>query len=191
MRTRAQGGWRPVRRAWRAGRLVLIWLSVAASASAPPSGAVAGKQPGACSAPEYRQFDFWLGDWDVIDTETHTQVARARVRSILGGCVVLEEYRGNTGTEGRSFSLYDVTRDVWHQTWVTDRGRLLVIEGHSRNGIMEMSGSDRAAAGAPERLVRGRWQATRGGIRESAARSTDGGRSWQPWFDLIFRLHES
>jgi hypothetical protein len=50
-----------------------------------------------------------------------------------------------------------VTRDVWHQTWVTDRGRLLVIEGHL--------------------------------VRETAVRSIDGQKSWQPWFDLIFRPH--
>jgi hypothetical protein len=31
--------------------------------------------------------------------------------------------------KGQSFTIYDVARDVWHQTWVTNRGELLEIEG--------------------------------------------------------------
>jgi hypothetical protein len=192
MHTRAHGGRRLAPLPGNASRLVLLGVALAASGSVGPSRATAGQgQAAPCSSPQYRQFDFWLGDWDVIDAGTHERVARARVRSILGGCVVLEEYRGSTGSKGRSFSIYDVTRAVWHQTWVTDRGRLLVIEGHFRGGVMAMEGSDRAAAGAPERLVRGRWQALGHGlgVRESADRSIDAGKSWQPWFDLIFRPH--
>lgn len=190
MRTRAQGGRRLAHLSGSASRLVLLGVALAASGSAGPSRATAAQaQQPACSSPQYRQFDFWLGDWDVVDAATHERVARARVRSILGNCVVLEEYRGSTGIVGRSFSIYDVTRDVWHQTWVTDRGRLLAIEGHFRGGVMEMEGSDRAAAGAPERWVRGRWQALGHGVRESAVRSIDAGKSWQPWFDLTFRPH--
>jgi ketosteroid isomerase-like protein len=28
-----------------------------------------------------------------------------------------------------------------------------------------------------------------GGVRETAVTSTDGGKSWKPWFDLVFRPH--
>jgi hypothetical protein len=29
-----------------------------------------------------------------------------------------------------------------------------------------------------------------GGVRETAVTSTDGGTTWQPWFDLVFRPHK-
>src|SRR5579863_3080511 len=77
----------------RARAVLPCALALAAGVAAVTSmaaPAVTGAQ--ACAAPEYRQFDFWLGDWDVFDRETQKQVARARVSSILGGCVLLEEY---------------------------------------------------------------------------------------------------
>ena len=92
---------------------------------------------GVCLAPEYQQFDFWMGDWDVFDVDNpSTTVARVRVDHIPDGCVLREDYQGTDGLKGQSFSLYDVFRKVWHQNWVTNRGRLLVIEGQMQAGKM-------------------------------------------------------
>jgi len=153
--------------------------------------AVATRESGKsnCESPEFRQFDFWVGDWDVSDVQGRSVVARVRVRSILNGCALLEEYRNSAGFEGQSVSAYDAVRQVWHQNWVTNRGQLLTIEGRWVEGAMELSGSDRLPDGT-ERQVRGTWRVTREGVRESAMRSTDGGQQWTPWFDLIFRPHK-
>lgn len=142
----------------------------------------------ACSAPEYRQFDFWIGDWDAFDADNPDKaVARNQVDSILGGCVLREDYQGTSGAEGRSFSIYDASRKVWHQTWVTNRGVLLVIEGSYQNGEMVLSGADPARGG---QIVRGIWKPVEGGVRETAALSADGGKTWKPWFDITFRPHK-
>lgn len=52
----------------------------------------------------------------------------------------------------------------------------------------DLSGADRTAAGE-ERQVRGTWKPMTGGVREIGVASTDGGKTWQPWFDLMFRTH--
>lgn len=141
-----------------------------------------------CSAPEYHQFDFWVGDWDVYDfAHPAAKIAHARISRILGSCVILEDYR-EAGTHGESFSIYDKSRKVWHQTWVTNQGRLLEIEGNFRDGEMDLSGADRTLEGR-ERHVRGTWKAMRGGVRETAWTSMDAGKTWQLWFDIIFRPH--
>jgi hypothetical protein len=155
-----------------------------------PSGAPNTAGQAGCASPTYRQFDFWLGDWDVFDSHTQAKVARVHVTRTLDDCVLLEDYRGSEGHEGESFSIYDGPRGVWHQTWVTNRGQLLVIEGGLRGGAMELSGSERLADGTL-RLVRGTWQASQDGVREVAVRSIDGGRTWAEWFDLIFRPHHT
>lgn len=142
-----------------------------------------------CSAPEYRQFDFWLGDWDVFDyAGPAAEVARVQVERLLDGCVVREQYADQESFRGQSLSIYDATRRVWHQTWVTNRGRLLVIEGSFRAGEMVLEGSDLAPDGR-ERHIRGTWKAVPGGVRETAVTSMDAGKTWQPWFDLMFRPH--
>ena len=146
-------------------------------------------QPPPCTAPEYHQFDFWLGDWDAFDVGGTEKNAHLVVDRILEGCVIHEDYQGADGHKGQSFSLYDASRKVWHQTWVTNRGELLIIEGHFEAGEMVLSGSDLTTAGQ-RRLVRGTWKPTEGGVRETAVTSTDAGKTWKPWFDIIFRPHK-
>lgn len=116
-------------------------------------------------------------------------VARVTVEPILGGCGMLETYADAHGHAGRSFSLYDASRRLWHQTWITNEGQLLVIEGGLQGGRMELAGTDRARFGAPARRVRGTWQPQADAVREVGLRSLDEGRTWQPWFDLLFRRH--
>jgi hypothetical protein len=168
------------------------------AASAASAGVTGSSMPGAsgaegeagCASSAHRQFDFWLGDWDVFDGHSQAKVARVHVTRALDDCVLLEEYRGSDGHEGQSFSIYDGPRALWHQTWVTNRGQLLVIEGNLRAGAMELSGSERLTDGTI-RLVRGTWQPSHDGVREVAVRSTDGGKTWTEWFDLVFRPHHT
>jgi hypothetical protein len=152
------------------------------------SGAQSSKAA-ACSAPEYHQFDFWAGDWDSFHFGSATKNARIRVDRILDGCVLREDYQGADGHKGQSFSIYDASRQVWHQTWVTNRGELLNIEGKFESGEMVLSGSDLTPTGQ-HRQVRGTWKPEDGGVRETAVVSTDAGKTWHPWFDLMFRPHK-
>ena len=155
----------------------LVRVSSAQSIQSPP-----------CSTPEFRQFDFWLGDWDAFHADNSTTaVARVRVDRILDGCVLLEDYQDTKGSKGQSFSIYEASRKTWHQTWVTNHGRLLIIEGAFQNGEMSMVGVDHP--NGQERHVRGTWKPIPGGVSEIAATSTDGGNTWNPWFDLVFRPH--
>jgi len=142
-----------------------------------------------CGASEYHGFDFWIGDWDAFDFGTSTKDARVRVDRILDGCVIHEDYQSVDGHKGESFSIYDDSRKVWHQTWVTNRGQLLIIEGNMQDGAMVLAGIDRTTPG-DERDVRGIWKPVDGGVRETAFTSTDGGKTWKPWFDLMFRPHK-
>ena len=150
------------------------------------SPSLQSKNSAPCAAPEYRSFDFFVGDWDAFDFDNPSKrVARNRVTRILDDCVVLEDYQDTEGHHGQSFSIYDESRKVWHQTWVTNHGSLLIIEGNMRDGEMVLEGTDRTADGK-ERHVRGIWKPMSAGVRETAVTSTNG-KTWKPWFDIAFR----
>jgi hypothetical protein len=178
-------------------RAVLIWAASALliahatrARCAPLAAAADAPSSVPCSAGVYRQFDFWVGDWDVFDVDRPTVViARARGELILHGCVLHEVYEAMDGHKGESFSIYDATRDVWHQSWVTDHGQLLTIEGRLHGESMILQGVDQLPDGKA-RQVRGDWRPEDHGVREVAARSTDGGATWIPWFDLRFQPHK-
>ena len=151
--------------------------------------AYASKAPGACSAPEYRQFDFFVGDWDTYDvTDSSTIVARNHVRPMLDGCAVREVYDQSDGMRGESFSTYDAARTSWHQSWVTNHGTMLLLDGGLVDGRMALTATDRAADGSTS-LVRGVWWTRGNTVRERAERSKDGGATWSPVFDIVFRPH--
>ena len=143
----------------------------------------------ACSAPEYRQLDFWLGSWKAYDDDGKgPYIATDDIDTILGGCVVLERYRQNDGHDGNGVTIYDTSRKLWHQTWVTNFGQLLILEGAFRDGVLTMSG-DNLDQNGKRVWYRVSWkQQTTGkaGVRETAVTSKDGGKSWQPAFDILF-----
>ena len=151
---------------------------------------LAAEPSGACGAPAYRQFDFFAGDWDTYDAQAPDKiVARNTVKVILDGCVVHEDYRQNDGLHGESYSLYDAARKVWHQSWVTTRGELLLLDGGMQGDRMTFTGNQRTSDGKPS-LLRGDWYRQGQEVRETATRSMDGGRTWQPVFDIVFKPHE-
>lgn len=94
--------------------------------------------PTQCASEQYRQFDFWLGEWRVHNPRGQLQGTN-RIEKIEGGCVLQEHWTGASGSTGTSFSMYDFTRGVWHQTWVSGT-QLLVIEGAFAAGRMVLSG---------------------------------------------------
>jgi hypothetical protein len=144
--------------------------------------------PAACSTPEYHQFDFWVGDWEVLGGGK--PVAHVVVDKILNGCVIRERYSEPQGYEGQSFNIYDAGRHYWRQTWMTNRGKFLAIRGNLQGGSMVLFGTDYDST--PPRLVRGAWKPVKGGVEEIAITSTDDGKTWTTWFDLFFRpFHKS
>ncbi len=68
---------------------------------------------------------------------------------------------------------------------MTNRGQLLVIRGTPHGNGLAFAGAVKTPAG--ENLVRATWTPVGGNVRETADTSSDGGKTWKRWFDLIFR----
>lgn len=100
----------------------------------------------ACTSAEHRQFDFWLGEWNV-HTESGKLAGTNSIKREIGGCVLHERYDTGRGYSGESFNIYDAPRKVWHQTWVDSGGLLLLLEGTLRDGKMILEGQTTGADG--------------------------------------------
>jgi hypothetical protein len=170
-------------------RVLVVGALLAALAGA-SYAAPAPQKPAPCAAPEFHQLDFWIGDWDTFELDDNKKVvARNRVDLILDGCVLREVYEGDNGLIGQSFTIYDASRKVWHQTWVTNRGQLLLLEGGREGDRILLNGSN---LGEDRKLVsvRAAWIPEKDGVRETAEASSDGGKTWKPMFDIMFRAHK-
>ncbi|MEQ1515313.1 MAG: hypothetical protein ABL931_02350 [Usitatibacteraceae bacterium] len=152
------------------------------------AAALAAAQAPRCPDPEFRQFDFWLGDWDTFESDNSdpNSIARARVTPIAAGCAIRELYEQNDGLIGDSILSYDAVRKVWQQTWVDNRGSLLVVAGAFKDGAVTMEGEMHLRNGT-KALQRITWKVEGGGVREFSVRSKDGGKTWEPFFDVLFK----
>jgi hypothetical protein len=160
---------------------VIAMLPIALRAQSTP-GAAASAAP--CARQEHRQFDFWVGEWDVT-TPDGRLAGTNRIRSIDGGCALREEWRGASGGTGTSLNVFDVSTGRWHQTWVGNDGLLLQLDGSMKDGSMELAGATLGANGA-RTLHRIRWTPLGGQparVRQLWESSTDGGRTWSVAFD--------
>jgi hypothetical protein len=141
-----------------------------------------------CSAPENRQFDFWVGSWTVENPKGEF-VGTNEISLILGGCVLQENWKGRAGLTGTSLNIYDPLDRKWHQTWVDSSGSLLVLSGASQEGKMLLEGVQ-PAADKPGDVVRHRitWTPLSADqVRQFWESSTDGGKTWTVAFDGLYK----
>ncbi len=171
-----------LRRGIRAAALV----GAIAVASPPQAQAQSPEQPKACSASAYRQFDFWLGEWEVRNPNDEV-VGSNTIRRILNGCVLHENWTGASGGGGQSHNIYNMQTEQWHQTWVDDSGRLLQLDGAlDDERRMVLRGTTLAADGGSV-LNEITWEPLeRGRVRQVWRTSRDGGSSWQVVFNGLY-----
>jgi tetratricopeptide (TPR) repeat protein len=133
---------------------------------------------------ESRQFDFWVGDWDVL--VNGNKVGENLVELEMNGCTLVENWKNTGGGLGKSLNSYNSATKKWKQFYVDGTGSVLEFEGEFKDGIMSLKGETFNAKGAktlhilefhdlPDKTVRQRWQ-----------QSTDGGKTWNTVWDSIY-----
>lgn len=153
-------------------------LAIVIAASCFASTAAAA---GACEESEHRQFDFWLGEWNVRTPDGKLAGVNS-ISSEYGGCVLHERYSTGRGYSGESLNMFDATRKVWHQTWVDTSGTLLLLEGGLRGKSMVLEGQTVGAEGlvTKHRIT---WTPNADGSVRQHWESTDPKGLWSTAFD--------
>ncbi len=168
--------------------IVALGFAAVASAQTTAPTASPSPQPNPCGAPENRQFDFWVGRWDVYATGTNRQVARSLIESVYAGCGVRENWAPLRGGGGGSLSLYLPGRMHWRQTWIDSSGSLADFTGGWNGKAMVIEG-DWPAPTTPEvhNYVRMTYTPNAdGSVRQSGEASPDN-KTWTPSFDFTYR----
>jgi hypothetical protein len=130
----------------------------------------------ACTSAEHRQFDFWLGSWEVF-TPDGKKAGDNRIEAIDDGCALLERWRGRGGFSGTSLNSWDAASGLWRQHWVDNQGGLLRLAGRLDGARMVLQ--------APEHpRQRISWTPLPdGAVRQLWETSKDDGATWQVAFD--------
>lgn len=179
--------------------LVLPALLVTTAVAAPAMRATAlGAQasPAASPPPQFpcrddpvrRQFDFWIGTWDVTPwaapAATAPRLGTNVIELILEGCALLEQWTDARGGSGRSFNWFDQNLRTWRQLWIAAGGGTLdYSRGEFRDGAMRFTGWSLSPQGRrlEQRLTF--FAVHPDTVRQLFESSPDSGRTWTPGFD--------
>ena len=163
--------------------ITLLFVLLAAPAAAQQA---APRQ--ACTAPEYRQFDFWVGDWIVDNPTAGRQAGVNVITRDFGGCVITEQWTSGSGNRGSSYNTYNRRSRQWHQTWVDDSGSLLLLDGRLEGTSMVLQSAEATLPNGTRQINRITWTPLDSGrVRQHWETSADGGTTWTTAFLGIYR----
>jgi hypothetical protein len=171
-------------------RVILLGAFLSVAMAAP---AQAPTEPPACGAPEYRQFDFWIGHWDVYEKSAPLKkVAQSRIEKLYAGCAIRENWMplGGEGSGG-SLNAYQPGDGLWHQIWTDSEGVWVKFAGRWNGQAMVIEGLG-PVPGHPNRRRRLTYTILPGhapdrGVEQRGDVSDDEGKTWQPEYDLIYQ----
>lgn len=135
------------------------------------------------SAPTMRQFDFWLGSWDLAWEPSGRAVNQ--ITAILDDRVILERFDGRPSIplQGVSLSIYDPEIARWRQTWMDNQAGFLDFVGGMQGDRMVLERS--TAEGLRQRMV---WfDIEPEALRWNWERSDDDGSSWSVVWAIRYR----
>ena len=137
-------------------------------------------------APESRQFDFWVGDWEVRDPQGRV-AGSSSVQRILGDCVLLENWTASLGGSGKSFNIYNRSAERWEQDWVDDQGTVTHYRnGEYRDGRLTLVAQSALPSGVPALRRMTFFNLEPGRVRQLGEVSADSGKTWTTSFDLQY-----
>ncbi len=150
-------------------------------------------QKNPCSQKEFRQFDFWVGEWNVYG-KNKSLAGNSKISHILDSCVILEEWVGATPQnsliyKGKSFNSYNSASKQWQQTWVDNTGNTTeFLRGEATNNSI-IYFADKVANGANKSFMRKLTftKLEEDKVRQLGERSDDEGKTWTVEYDLEYR----
>jgi tetratricopeptide (TPR) repeat protein len=138
---------------------------------------------------ESRQFDFWVGDWNVVTTRELTPVGRSRIERTIGNCVIWENWTslGESGYSGKSYNIFNPDLNRWEQFWVDNQGGMIHFRGSLAGGVMDFY-TDAIPQTDGKMLTRRLRFYDLGAdrVRQLSEGSTDGGHTWAVEYDFTY-----
>lgn len=134
------------------------------------------------NAANYRHFDFWIGEWDVM--VNGNKVGENSITMAQGGCAIHENYTTAGNYAGQSINYFDPIDKKWHQHWVGSGGDVYnYLETKREEGLLQFQSKFMGANGQIS-LSRLTFTLNEdGSVRQFFEGSTDNGETWTPAFD--------
>jgi tetratricopeptide (TPR) repeat protein len=146
------------------------------------------------SIPQAREFDFWVGEWDVYPNGTNTLVGHSKVEIASGGCMVLENWTalGPVPNTGKSMNYVNSTTGKWEQHWIGSGGLSinnpqLFTNGEYKDGAMRFESTSMSPQNQKQRGRFIFFNMEPDQVRQFYEISVDDGKTWTTSYDFIYK----
>jgi hypothetical protein len=140
---------------------------------------------------KFREFDFWVGEWEVHDANGQL-AGRNVIEASHHGCVLVENWTSASGGTGKSINYLDHENGEWVQRWIDSSGGQIEIRGSLTDNGMQLTGTIHYTANGTTAPFRGLWTPLPDGrVRQFFEQSDDGGETWHSWFEGFYRRAET
>lgn len=137
--------------------------------------------------PHAREFDFWIGEWDVSVTGTTAVVGHSLIQMISNGCALLENW-DSPGSNGKSINYIDPVTNKWKQAWAGSyrNGIQEFVNGEYKDGAMRFNFEYQNPQG---KKIMGHfifYNEKPGQVRQFNETSADAGKTWVTSYDYTY-----
>ena len=149
------------------------------------AGQVEAQAPATCQEEaEFRQFDFWVGQWDVFTFQGGDIAGSNVIEARHGGCVLVENWLSTSGGGGTSMNFYDRVTRRWRQLWVSTNYSIDITGGLNQAGAMVLVGELHNYRPEQSFPFRGTWTPLpNGDVRQLFEQQDPETGAWDVWFD--------
>lgn len=147
------------------------------------------KSPPCSENPAYRQFDFWIGEWEVFTTKG-VKGGDSKVERALDSCLIVENWKSvQNNYQGKSYNTFNTNKSKWQQYWVDNAGGVTEYsDGHYENNKMILQTDNLKQPDGSFKILRMTFYSINmNKVRQHGERSIDGGKTWNTDFDLEYR----
>ena len=139
-----------------------------------------------CDDAAHRVFDFWVGEWDVTNVGGG-KVGDSKIERILNNCVILENWTGAAGGDGKSYNSLNTKTGKWTQFWVdVAASQATFTDGEYKDGAMRFGGHNPGPKGEPSLDRFTFFNLGPNDVRQFHETSADGGKTWVVSYDFHY-----
>jgi tetratricopeptide (TPR) repeat protein len=143
--------------------------------------------------PEFRQFDFWIGEWSVVTAKGEMPAGDSRIELSLGDCVIVENWISkNSLYAGKSYNVYNTAEKRWEQFWVDNSAGMIHFYGGLKDGVMDFYTQDQNLPDGTSNQRHLRFfPLSPDKVRQFSQASADHGKTWTDEYDFIYARKKS
>ncbi len=96
-----------------------------------------------CCSKNHHAFDFWIGEWEVVNFKDGSPAGSSLISKEEDGCVVRENWTSaKGGYTGTSLNFFNAQTNQWEQLWVDNAGASLKLKGNRVDNQMILTSKE-------------------------------------------------